>query len=129
MELVQSVVGIGEPAAANIIAEIGTDMTRFASDKHIASWAGVCPGTNQSGGKRERRQDDQRQPVPASHLVRSGLGHRPHQRQLLVGLLPPHGSPTWQAESDHGPGPQSVGHSLSHLTDQETLYRSGSGLL
>jgi transposase len=43
MELVQSVVGIAETAAAGIIAEIGTDMTRFASDKHIASWAGVCP--------------------------------------------------------------------------------------
>jgi len=52
MTLVQSVVGIKETAAASIIAEIGTDMTRFASDKHIASWAGVCPGNKQSGGKR-----------------------------------------------------------------------------
>src|SRR5436305_1943453 len=52
MELVQSVVGIAETAAASIIAEIGVDMTRFASDKHIASWAGVCPGNKQSGGKR-----------------------------------------------------------------------------
>ena len=41
IELVQSVVGIAETAAASSIAEIGTDMTRFASDKHIASWAGV----------------------------------------------------------------------------------------
>lgn len=52
VELVQSVVGIGDIAAAAIIAEIGTDMTRFASDKHIASWAGLCPGNKQSGGKR-----------------------------------------------------------------------------
>jgi transposase len=52
MELVQSVVGIEEVAAASIIAEIGMDMTRFASDKHIASWAGLCPGNKQSGGKR-----------------------------------------------------------------------------
>src|SRR5256884_3079118 len=52
MELVQSVVGIAGTAAASIIAEIGVDMTRFASDKHIASWAGVCPGNKQSGGKR-----------------------------------------------------------------------------
>jgi transposase len=52
MVLVQSVVGIKETAAASIIAEIGTDMTRFASDKHIASWAGLCPGNKQSGGKR-----------------------------------------------------------------------------
>lgn len=52
MELVQTVVGISEKSAANIIAEIGTDMSRFASDKHLASWAGICPGNNQSGGKR-----------------------------------------------------------------------------
>lgn len=53
MTLVQSITGIRETAAAGIIAEIGTDMTRFASDKHIASWAGVCPGNKQSGGKRK----------------------------------------------------------------------------
>src|SRR5260221_174300 len=122
MELVQSVVGIDETAAASILAEIGTDMTRFASEKHIASWAGVCPGNKQSGGKRERRQDNQRQSVPTSDLVRRGLGHCPHQRQLLVGLLSPHGPATWQAESDHGTSPQSLGHSLSHLTYQETFY-------
>jgi transposase len=52
MQLAQSVVGIDETAAASIIAEIGTDMERFASDKHIASWAGLCPGNKQSGGKR-----------------------------------------------------------------------------
>jgi transposase len=52
MVLIQGIVGIGETAAASIIAEIGTDMSRFASDKHIASWAGVCPGNKQSGGKR-----------------------------------------------------------------------------
>jgi len=52
MSLIQGVTGIGETAAASIIAEIGTDMSRFASDKHIASWAGVCPGNKQSGGKR-----------------------------------------------------------------------------
>ena len=44
MTLVQSVPGVGETAAASIIAEIGIDMTRFPSDKHLASWAGLCPG-------------------------------------------------------------------------------------
>ena len=50
--LVQSVVGIGEVAAAAIVAEIGSDMSRFPSEKHLASWAGVSPGNKQSGGKR-----------------------------------------------------------------------------
>jgi transposase len=52
MGLVQQIPGISEVAAAAIIAEIGTDMSRFASDKRLASWAGVCPGNKQSGGKR-----------------------------------------------------------------------------
>ena len=50
--LAQSLPGIGATAAAAIVAEIGTDMSRFPSDKHLASWAGVSPGNKQSGGKR-----------------------------------------------------------------------------
>lgn len=52
MTLIQSIVGLHETAAAAIVAEIGTDMSRFPSAKHLASWAGVCPGNKQSGGKR-----------------------------------------------------------------------------
>jgi transposase len=50
--LAQTLPGSAEPAATAIIAEVGTTMTRFASDKPLASWAGVCPGKKQSGGKR-----------------------------------------------------------------------------
>ena len=52
MELLQSIPGVQTTAAATIVAEIGTDMSRFPSAKHLASWAGVCPGNRQSGGKR-----------------------------------------------------------------------------
>jgi len=43
--------GIDETTALNIVAEVGTDLSRFASDKHFASWLGLCPGTRISGGK------------------------------------------------------------------------------
>jgi len=52
--LLMQIPGIGRMAAATIIAEIGTDMSRFPSAKHLASWAGVAPGNRQSGGKRMR---------------------------------------------------------------------------
>jgi transposase len=52
VEQLQTIPGVGPTAAAIIIAEIGTDMSRFASAKHLASWAGLCPGNRQSGGKR-----------------------------------------------------------------------------
>src|SRR5947209_5388308 len=46
--------GIGRTAAAAILAEIGGDISRFPSAKHLACWAGVAPGNKQSGGKRLR---------------------------------------------------------------------------
>jgi transposase len=52
MQLLLSIPGIQEIAAAAILAESGVEMNRFPSAKHRASWAGVCPGNTQSGGKR-----------------------------------------------------------------------------
>ena len=46
--------GIGRITAAAILAEIGTDMSRFPSARHISSWAGVAPGNRQSTGKRRK---------------------------------------------------------------------------
>lgn len=51
MSLVQSVIEIQETSAAALLAEMGTEMSRFPSAKHLASWAGVCPGNKQSAGK------------------------------------------------------------------------------
>jgi len=52
VERLQTIDGVGLRTAEVLVAEIGTDMSRFPTEKHLASWAGMCPGQNQSGGKR-----------------------------------------------------------------------------
>jgi transposase len=51
-EVLRSIPTLGEAAIATIISEIGVDMERFPSEKHLASWVGVCPGNHESAGKR-----------------------------------------------------------------------------
>jgi transposase len=49
----EKVPGIGKQSAKTILAEIGLDMRRFMTAAHLASWAGLCPGNNESAGKRK----------------------------------------------------------------------------
>jgi len=46
--------GVDVRAAQNLVAEIGTDMSRFPTAGHLCAWAGICPGNHQSAGKRRR---------------------------------------------------------------------------
>ena len=50
--LLDTMPGVGQRTAESLRAEIGTAMTRFPSAKHLASWAGMCPGHDERGGKR-----------------------------------------------------------------------------
>ena len=50
-DLLCTIPGVAERTAQVIIAEIGVDMTRFPTAGHLASWAGLCPGNNESAGK------------------------------------------------------------------------------
>jgi len=52
VDLCTTIPGIEAIAAANLIAEIGVNMEQFPSAQHLASWAGLCPGNNESAGKR-----------------------------------------------------------------------------
>jgi transposase len=48
--------GVNRRTIENVIAEIGTDMGQFPNDRHLSSWAGMCPGNEESAGKRSRNR-------------------------------------------------------------------------
>ncbi|MGG1756989.1 transposase, partial [Geobacillus stearothermophilus] len=52
LELIDTIPGVGRQSAEQIVAEIGTDMSRFPTAAHLASWAGMAPGNHESAGKR-----------------------------------------------------------------------------
>ncbi len=52
VQLLDTIPGVSRRAAEVIVSEIGTDMSRFETADHLAAWAGVAPGNNESAGKR-----------------------------------------------------------------------------
>ncbi len=53
LALLDTIPGVGRRTAEQIIAEIGTNMEQFPSAAHLCSWAGLCPGHNESAGKQK----------------------------------------------------------------------------
>jgi transposase len=51
LERLDGIPGVGRRTAEIVLAEVGADLARFPSPAHLASWAGLCPGNNESGGK------------------------------------------------------------------------------
>jgi transposase len=53
LDRLDTIPGVSRTTAEALVAELGTDMTRFPTAKHLASWAGMCPGNHESAGKRQ----------------------------------------------------------------------------
>lgn len=64
--------GVGKLGAEVIIAEIGVDMSRFPTSAHLASWAGMCPGNNESAGKHHSGRTTQGDPWLSGLLTECG---------------------------------------------------------
>lgn len=69
-ELLLSIPGVKEHTVACIIAEIGTDMSQFPTSRHLASWAGVSPGNNESAGKKKVEKVSKEIPISNQHFVK-----------------------------------------------------------
>ncbi len=72
--LLQTIPGLAESSAATVIAEIGADMAVFDDADHLASWAGLCPGNNESAGKRFSGKTRKGNPFLRAALVNCAWG-------------------------------------------------------
>jgi transposase len=71
VELLSTIPGIQRRAAEVIIAETGADMTKFPTAGHLASWGGVCPGNDESAGKRRSGRTTKGSKWPRQTLTES----------------------------------------------------------
>jgi len=74
MALADSIPGIAQDTAQVLAAEVGVDMSRFPSGDHLASWAGMCPGNNESAGRRHSGKTRKGSPWLRSALVQAAWG-------------------------------------------------------
>jgi len=84
--LLETIPGVGRITAESLIAEMGVDMTRFPSSAHFASWAGLCPGNNESGGKRRPARVRKGNLWLKTSLVEAALAAK-KQRHTYFGAL------------------------------------------
>ena len=73
VNLLDTIPGVGRETAENIVSEIGTDMSRFPTADHLAAWAGVSPGNNESAGKRRSGRTR-----PGNKALRAALNQAAH---------------------------------------------------
>jgi len=67
-QLLEAIPGIGTSVAQTIVSEIGVNMDAFPTARHLTSWAGMCPGSDESAGKRRNPRTN-----PANRYLRSAL--------------------------------------------------------
>jgi transposase len=73
-DLLVTIPGVDRAAAITLIAELGTDMTIFPTARQAAAWAGVCPGNNESAGKRHGHAKRRGNAHLCSALVQAAFG-------------------------------------------------------
>jgi len=69
VQLLYTIPGGGQTVAQILVAESGVDMARFPTARHLASWAGMCPGNNESVGKRKSGQTQHGSPWLRKALI------------------------------------------------------------
>jgi transposase len=121
VERLDTIPGVGRWTAEILLAELGTDMTRFPSARHLASWAGMCPGNNESAGKRKSGRTRKGDPWLRTALVEAAQAAGRTKRSYL-------GAQYRRLAARRGAkrAAVAVGHSILgivyHLLTRETVY-------
>jgi transposase len=72
LERLDTIPGVGRATAEALVAEIGVTVDRFPTAKHLASWAAMCPGNRESGGKRQSGRTRRGNPWLRATLIEAG---------------------------------------------------------
>jgi transposase len=73
IELLDTIPGINRTLAADLLAEIGTDMSAWPSDRHFAAWTGTCPGNHESAGIRRQAKTREGNPYIKTILIQAAV--------------------------------------------------------
>jgi hypothetical protein len=86
VERLPTIPGVGRRTAQVLLAEIGPDLSRFPSAGHLASWAGLCPGNDESAGKRRSGRTRKGSPWLRTALVEAAQAAARTKDTYLVGV-------------------------------------------
>jgi len=123
LERVVTIPGIARKTAVSLVAEIGVDMDRFATPGHLASWAGICPGNNASGGRRKSGRTRHGSAWLKTALTEAAQAAAPHQGHLPGRAPRQHPRPTRNAQSDRRDPPRPTCGLLARRARPGRLHR------
>jgi transposase len=101
LQRLDTIPGIDRIKAWTVLAEIGTDMSVFRNARQLASWAALCPGNRESGGKRMSGRTRKGKRVSAADLCQSAWAAS-HTKIRIRPFVPADSRTSWRAEGDHG---------------------------
>lgn len=118
VELLCTIPGVSTTVAEVIVSEVGTDMSRFPSSKHLISWAGMCPRNDESAGKRRSTRLRKGAPWLKTQLVQAAwCATRAKQTYLRAQFL--------RLKSRRGPKKAVMAVAASILTSVYYMLRDG----
>src|SRR5215212_5583402 len=121
--------GVKQSTAEVLIAEIGVDMNAFPTPKHLASWAGMCPGNDESAGKRRSGKTRKGSKWLRGDAHGSRARRDQNQEHLPRRPIPAPTRPPRPLQGSHRRRPLDPDRRLAHAPDRRALPRPRRRLL